>query len=158
MGQIMMTLFLVKLSPAKVTKFFFLVVHQKLQQEGDVQPFRRQVKHFLTDMSNRVEHQNSSICCHLVELLMFNSAFGRQRDWLIPITSYSYIFVYNSWNTLKDNFSVHVFSRYLRHFLTDMSNRLGLWQTQALIKTKTIRRGRVPPAKLLRSSYVVTYH
>ena len=62
----------------------------------------------------------------------------------------------------------------MTHFLTDMSNRvehqklnqttaelsfgwvfgvqLGLRQTQALIKTKTIRRRNVPPAKLLLSS------
>ena len=62
----------------------------------------------------------------------------------------------------------------MKHFLTDMSNRvehqklnqvtaelppgwvfgvqLGLRQTQALFKTKTIRRGRVPLATLLLSS------
>ena len=63
----------------------------------------------------------------------------------------------------------------MEHFLTDMCNRVehqkrnqtaiekwpfgfvfgvqvGLRQTQALIKTKTIRRGKVPPASLLPSS------
>ena len=31
--------------------------------------------------------------CHLVEFLVFNSAFGRHRHWLIPITSYSFIII-----------------------------------------------------------------
>ena len=35
----------------------------------------------------------------LVEFLVFNSAFGRHRHWLIPITSYSYIIIVMSFVT-----------------------------------------------------------
>ena len=62
------------------------------------------MKHFLTDMSNRVEHQKLN---QTTAELSFGWVFGVQ---------------------------------------------LGLRQTQALIKTKTIRRRKVPPAILLFSS------
>ena len=66
-----------------------------------LQPFRRQVEHFLTDMSNRVEHQKLN---QTTAELSFGWVFGVQ---------------------------------------------LGLRQTQELIKMRTIRRGKVPPAILL---------
>ena len=68
---------------------------------SDVQGFLRQVEHFLTDMSNRVEHQKLN---QTTAELSFGWVFGVQ---------------------------------------------LGLRQTQELIKMRTIRRGKVPPAILL---------
>ena len=50
----------------------------------------------LFGMSTRVEHQKLSQVaadCVLVEFLVFNSAFGRHRHWLILITSYSFIII-----------------------------------------------------------------
>ena len=41
-------------------------------------------------MCNWVEYQN------LNQILVFNSAFGRQRHWLIPMTSYWFIIIFMS--------------------------------------------------------------
>ena len=72
-----------------------------MKNDVALQPFRRQVKHFLTDMSNRAEHQKLN---QVTAELPPDGVFCIQ---------------------------------------------LGLRQTQALIKTKTMRRGKVPLAILL---------
>ena len=39
-----------------IVEFTLSFMNQK-NKKADLQPFRRQMTHFLTDMSNRVEHQ-----------------------------------------------------------------------------------------------------
>ena len=55
--------------------------------------FSRKLNHFFSSKSSWTPktQPNDALRRRLVEFLVFNSAFGRHRHWLIPITSYSFI-------------------------------------------------------------------
>ena len=121
----------------------------------------------------RVENQKLN---QTAALLSFGWVFGFQLDLLeknlITLTRVTFTHIFQGVSyVLALRWALHGLFRQMGHFLTNMSNRvehqklnqttaelsfgwvfgvqLGLRQTQALIKTTTIRRRRVPGATLL---------